>query len=184
MWQGGRGRTVTWHVTGTNLPPRPHGFCTYKITPLLLQWSWYTDRTLGVDWWIEYLLGTERYLLYHSWPVSSSVSFKISLKRWSIEITFFTQRGGGAGWAKKLFPLRHLCHLGEFPLSPARGEGELRWFFINLEFRWFCCRLLIFLASEERVPKQLKQRANLSKQNVDVTLMSRQHHVNVCKRWR
>ena len=108
MWQGGRGRTVTWHVTGTNLPPRPHGFCTYKITPLLLQWSWYTDRTLGVDWWIEYLLGTERYLLYHSWPVSSSVSFKISSKRWSIEITFFTQRGGGCGVGEKIISFKAL----------------------------------------------------------------------------
>ena len=26
-----------------------------------------------------------------------------------------------------------------------------------LEFRGFCCRLFIFLASEERVPKQIQQ---------------------------
>ena len=47
----------------------------------------------------------------------------------------------------------------ESPPSTRRGVGggELRWFSVDFEFRGSFCRLLIFLASEERVPKQLKQ---------------------------
>ena len=43
-----------------------------------------------------------------------------------------------------------------------------------------------YFSNEKRYRKNSKgfelQRANLSKQNVDVSLTSRQRHVNVCKR--
>ena len=38
-----------------------------------IEWSLYTDKTSGVDWWIVYMLGTGPYLLYRSWPVSCIV---------------------------------------------------------------------------------------------------------------
>ena len=47
-------------------------------------------------------------------------------------------------------------------LAPSWGRG-IEMICINIEFRGFCCRLLNSSASEEQVPKQLKQVSIVSK---------------------
>ena len=65
----------------------------------------------------------------------------------------FTPRAGVA--AEKIFSFRHSRHFGDSHISPARGGGVEK-IFLRFEFCGSFCRLLIFLVSEERVPKQLK----------------------------
>ena len=52
--------------------------------------------------------------------------------------------------------LQALAPSWKVPLSQQGRGGGIEISFVNLEFRGFYCRLF-FLASEERVPKQLKQ---------------------------
>ena len=74
----------------------------------------------------------------------------IPLKLFQIEtINVFYPQGGWVWWA--------LAPSLSVPFSPTRGGGGVKMICISFEFPEFCCRLLIFLASEERAPKQLKQ---------------------------
>ena len=72
-----------------------------------------------------------------------------------IENKVFYPQGGCGG--QKKFSFRHRRHLGDSPF-PAKEGGGVKRGCVNFEFPWLFCHLFIISsASEERVPKQLKQ---------------------------
>ena len=64
---------------------------------------------------------------------------------------------GQVWWANKFFPSGTCAILETPPLFPwGEGGGGVEWISVNFEFRGFCL-LLIFVASEEPVLKQLSK---------------------------